>query len=153
MLCDACGAVAIQLARAFAAKAGGGSAAKAGGGGRPGPAARKLKEFEVLDTIEAVCAGELPRYTATGDEVEQRGGHAWEQPATWDEYGVADMNATCASPPEVSCWNSTKSNRRARPCTGPMNFSQRWRVREACGKAVTNKCWQRRAKTRSPQRW
>ena len=26
----------------------------------------------------------------------------------WDEYGVADLNATCASPPVISCWNSTK---------------------------------------------
>jgi len=29
-------------------------------------------------------------------------------PENWDEYGVADLNDTCASPPIVSCWNSTK---------------------------------------------
>ena len=29
-------------------------------------------------------------------------------PSDWDEYGVADLNDTCASTPLVSCWNSTK---------------------------------------------
>ena len=86
MLCDACGAIAHQISHKLRA---------ADGMKKRG----RLSELELLGALDDVCSGKFAAHSQSGADTE---------PAGWEEYGVADLNATCASPPEISCWNSTK---------------------------------------------
>lgn len=87
MLCDACGAIALQISLTLQAA------------DKRTKRNKQLGEIELLEVLESVCAGDLVVSDPTAADA---------GPTHWDEYGVADLNASCASPPQISCWNSTK---------------------------------------------
>ena len=91
MMCDACGAISLQLVNKLK-KADRINEKRFRVG-------KKLGEYELLAALDEMCEGKFAIDRDAEGEV---------PPADWDEYGVADLNETCASPPVISCWNSTK---------------------------------------------